>query len=367
MKSAIVTGLVLSFCICGFGQTQEQSAERSLSEWAGQLRHADYAAREEASAKLRAAGEAARPILDGLKASDDAEQRARALALLAELDAKKPSRLPDHEPLKPSREEPNVATPRVRVFGGSATAELEQLMKLLRDPTGGLGGIIELSPTGEVIIDDVTQLGKGLRHALEQGQGERTSTMTFRRQGVEATITQLKDGSIEAEIDGKKYEAPSLDVFEKSHPQAMGQLKDLGFSGFSAGRIFDPLGPIGGMRGLRPVLPGRELPVLPIPMPPAEQGRRLGVILEEVPDVLRAHLTLPPAAQLITEVLPGSVAHTAGIRPNDVLLEVAGEPARSVEAISQILRTTADQSDVEVKVVSGGKVRTVTVTWPSGR
>lgn len=88
---------------------------------------------------------------------------------------------------------------------------------------------------------------------------------------------------------------------------------------------------------------------------------RLGVRLERVPALLTEQLDLKEDQGLvIVQVAPESAADKAGIRPNDILLEIAGKPVTNdvAELLKNVREIKADQK-VEMVVLRKGKKETL--------
>jgi S1-C subfamily serine protease len=94
--------------------------------------------------------------------------------------------------------------------------------------------------------------------------------------------------------------------------------------------------------------------------------------------VRRAHLGIgggprpvPPAARRaagadtaveVVSVEPGSPAERAGLRPEDLVVELAGEPIASVADIQRLMVADVIGRPVAVVVVRGGTTRTLELT-----
>ncbi|WP_347244408.1 PDZ domain-containing protein [Thermogutta sp.] len=95
----------------------------------------------------------------------------------------------------------------------------------------------------------------------------------------------------------------------------------------------------------------------------------IGVVVEEVPEALRAHLDLPKEqGLLVTSVAKDSPAEKAGIKLHDILLEASGKPLATPNDLVSVVQEKKDQP-IEIKLFRKGKTETVKVTpapRPSG-
>lgn len=95
----------------------------------------------------------------------------------------------------------------------------------------------------------------------------------------------------------------------------------------------------------------------------------IGVVVEEVPELLRAHVDLPEdQGLLVTSVAKDSPAEKAGIKVHDILLEAAGKPLTKPGDLVDVVQEKKDKP-IEIKVLRKGKTLTVKVTpepRPSG-
>ncbi len=88
----------------------------------------------------------------------------------------------------------------------------------------------------------------------------------------------------------------------------------------------------------------------------------LGILCGPVPDVLRAHLDLPPESGLLVEdVVKDAPADKAGLRVYDVLLQAADKPLRTPTDLVEAVNQAADKP-LKLRFVRQGKETEVTVT-----
>lgn len=104
------------------------------------------------------------------------------------------------------------------------------------------------------------------------------------------------------------------------------------FSGFNL-RFVDLSWSPSGVGSPQPATPIVAATAVATDKPPAAQGR-LGVAIDTVTDTLAQALGLQPArGAMVVQVIPGSAAEKSGLKPLDVVLEVAGQ---SVEKASDL-------------------------------
>ena len=89
----------------------------------------------------------------------------------------------------------------------------------------------------------------------------------------------------------------------------------------------------------------------------------IGVGLHDVDQVvvLRYRLAVNQGA-LVTEVVAGSPANTAGIQPGDVITEVGGEPVASVDDLNNIIHGDQIGQQISITYYRGSTASTVTIT-----
>jgi len=89
----------------------------------------------------------------------------------------------------------------------------------------------------------------------------------------------------------------------------------------------------------------------------------LGVGIEEVPDEDAPKLGLSQArGALVRQVLPGAPADRAGLRAQDVILSVDGEPLRGPRDLQRIISTAPPGKTVRLRLVREGKETELSVT-----
>ena len=92
-----------------------------------------------------------------------------------------------------------------------------------------------------------------------------------------------------------------------------------------------------------------------------EPRYRVGVILSEADDTLRAQVGLAAGEGLIvTEVYPDTPAAKAGIQPHDVLVILDGKRLSTVDAVNAQIQEIKER-EVELKLLRGGKEVTVKI------
>ena len=74
-----------------------------------------------------------------------------------------------------------------------------------------------------------------------------------------------------------------------------------------------------------------------------------------------------PQGLLVTEVSPGSAADVAGIRQNDIILQLGGTDVLSMGDINQVLKQYKVGDVVEIEFYRGGSIYTATLTLLEGR
>ncbi|MGV3659242.1 MAG: S1C family serine protease [Prosthecobacter sp.] len=89
----------------------------------------------------------------------------------------------------------------------------------------------------------------------------------------------------------------------------------------------------------------------------------LGVLTREVPPELRSQFSLPKGFGLmVDEVLPGSPAHAAGLKPYDVLLKLDDQQLVNMEQLMALVRARKKGDTVTLSLITGGKETQVPAT-----
>ena len=118
-----------------------------------------------------------------------------------------------------------------------------------------------------------------------------------------------------------------------------------------------------------PQEPAKEVPApadarqeaLPMPEAVAERPY-LGVILDPLPDLLMKHLQLPEGeGVLISELVAGGPAETAGLEVGDLLVEVEGEKVGTRDEVRASLEKHGVGDEVELGIIHQGERKKVRV------
>ncbi|MBK8093047.1 MAG: PDZ domain-containing protein [Verrucomicrobiaceae bacterium] len=99
--------------------------------------------------------------------------------------------------------------------------------------------------------------------------------------------------------------------------------------------------------------------------PQAEQKAvaYLGVLTRDVPEELRTQFSLAEGFGLLVEdVMPGSPAATAGLKPHDVLLKLADQQLVNAEQLLTLVRSRKKGENVSLSIITGGKESQITAT-----
>ena len=99
--------------------------------------------------------------------------------------------------------------------------------------------------------------------------------------------------------------------------------------------------------------PSKRTPASAPPRSKAKPKPQLGLTLEDLEPAVRTRLDLPSGGGLVAGVARGSVASEAGLRPGDVVVSVAGTPAKSAAHAQQMLSAADLEAGVRIRVQSG--------------
>jgi membrane-associated protease RseP (regulator of RpoE activity) len=91
----------------------------------------------------------------------------------------------------------------------------------------------------------------------------------------------------------------------------------------------------------------------------------LGITIDRLPESIRAQLpnTIPPEqGVLVAQVIQGSPAEKAGLRPYDILLQYNDQKLYAPEQLTRLVGAATSGQTAKLEIVRGGKLSTVTVT-----
>lgn len=100
-----------------------------------------------------------------------------------------------------------------------------------------------------------------------------------------------------------------------------------------------------------------------VPMPEAAAERPyIGVILDPLPELLTQHLKLEDGTGvMISELVPGGPAEQAGLKVNDLLLEIEGKAVGSRDEVRALVEKHEPGEEVELGVMQDGERKEITV------
>ncbi|WP_169979511.1 PDZ domain-containing protein [Tautonia rosea] len=95
---------------------------------------------------------------------------------------------------------------------------------------------------------------------------------------------------------------------------------------------------------------------------PADRTYRMGVVINEPDDAVRAQLGLPEGTGVIVmEVAPNSAAEKAGLKANDVLVELDGESVVGATELAELVQKSKGEA-ISLNLVRDGERITIEVT-----
>jgi len=343
------------------GAEETPAAKDRFSDLVERLGDPDFDARTRAYEELRQAGADARAALKRGSHSKDPQVRWSARRLLGLLkpgpDGRTPLvlrfgdaaerqrwwpdvRLPDEEDLRSSMEELRRRMAEIEQGIGERTRRLREQSREL------LGGLLE--DAGET---------KSEMHVVVESDGERTE---FRRDAegrVKVSLTRkAEDGTATTE----EFEAESMEALAKEHPEAHARVKS----------------PAGGRAWIRRWPEGFEFRApeirlepgigMPFFRGPEAEGRArpvLGVLISEVPAVLRAHLGIPEREGVVVEsVEERSLAERIALQRHDVILRINGIPVSSAADVRAAIEAVKEGGEVRVAILRAAKPLDLTGT-----
>ena len=295
----LIAALLLTFAAA----PQDDTARR-IDELVKQLGAEEFAVREKATEELRKIGKPAEEALRKALAGDDPEVRERARAVL------------DSMAEKPKAPAPKRALPGPGFRGSSVTVQ---------------------SVNGD--------------STYKIAPGDGSAPLTF----LKDKAGSVKLEYVDAQGASKTAEAESIAKFLADH-------KELAAAHGITEEGIDYGGARVSFKGGLPGIP-RAFRVPKFPLPPAfeeETLRAAGATFEPPAEALRAQLDLPEGQGLVVvKVDEGGAAESAGLRKNDLLLEIDGKKVASIRDIRENLRGAKTSA-----VIRKGKRETLTPTAP---
>ena len=213
-----------------------------------------------------------------------------------------------------------VSVPAIQPVYSVNVQENNQLHKVLR--TIGLS----LRQVSDPVVYEHISLDKSTGLVVQEVQSK-----------LAAAQVGIKSNDIIAKVDGKPV--VSVDDFVSAYQSASND--DVELKVFQGGK-------------LETLVINREKAI--------EQARdyKIGVYIEEIPDMLAAHLALKDGVY-IKQVIPDSPAESAGIMPNDIVISIDGTDIDSREALSDVVDQSAGKA-LELKLIRAGKPVELSVT-----
>ena len=362
-------------------QEQVSSEKERIDALLRDLGSEEFAVRERATESLRALGEAARPALEKIRESGNPEQKIRAGSLLEGLREAAPPSTREGDRLRPidPREPGQEPRQRLSPFGGRAPqpgeysdlrAYMEALARYMQERQRrlfgeGQGGL------GHDPFEELWRSRLGPPASEDLPGGSITRQVIVNQGGETLSLQRNTDGSLKLEIMGpeawpgqaprRTYEAKDLEDFKIRHPEIYETYKDSGIFSDRGGVLRLEFGSPFDWPSRRwlteppaPVDPAQRAPVPPV----------LGVVLEPVPDLLRAHLSLPLACLVVRRVSVGSLAERLGLRPLDILLDLDGRPMAGDADVGEVLTSVSGSEVLKATVVRRGKTLPLETPWP---
>lgn len=335
-------------------------AESDVADLIRRLGDDRYDERRSAEKALLELGDkASRALAEAAEGHDDAAVRWRANRLLERIERG------DRRSEQGLRSRLEAAQPQARgeAWQDRIDTMLERLEQGFDNPFGGRGLDIGRQ------LDEMRAQIEALRaQPWAGGQfGPGTGQSMSMSVGPDGVRLEVEERGSDGAADKKVYEAPDLDAFRAKYPDVARRYLDGGF----AFRHFGGMAPapwFGGapsdearpMRRLRARAPGVEAEVEPEVSTEPPSDRRLGVLVGELSPEVRTFLGIDADRGLLVEsVQDDSLASDLGIRPRDVVLEIAGRTIASPAHVADALGSLATGQDVTVSVNRMGSVETL--------
>lgn len=211
------------------------------------------------------------------------------------------------------------------------------------------------------------ELQEFLEMAMKSGAGEIVdSDMSIKLNGMEIDVSQI-EGIVSGVLNN--LSSTSLEDMKSMIEQIIGsgQIEEILKSLTVDSKAFI-VGPDGKTHELEVNLDklpiqGGILEMFSMPLAAKSEPYYVGVEVENVPDMLRAHIGgLEDGGVLVNSVFDGSPAKSAGIQSNDIILKISGEKVNDREALVRIVQKAGqEKTEMSVELIRKGESMTLSV------
>ena len=350
-----------------------ETKTKGVEHWIRDLGSDSFQTRLKAEGALRKLGKEALPALK--KAADDesdSEVQWRVRRLVRQIEKGANQGLlerPKKDATEPevTEQDQGQVTPRTRFWRqGLPDSVRDQFESLFEHFERDFGLDV---PRARFFEDDFF---KDLQEQMKTGRG--TSQGTVLQIGPDGKVhVEITERNEKGEEERKVYDAPDMQSFQLQYPDV---LKKNGlYLGFNEWprtlRGFNGQGWQGFQlepgQGLRPFgqlwQGGQDDLFTPATPAPAPVGKRLGIVVHQIPAELREHLDLAADTGLMVEsVQEGSLAESLGLQRGDIVVQIESTPIGSSMDVQKVLGGIEAGKQVEVKFLRKGKEMTAKAT-----
>lgn len=350
-----------------------ETKTKGVEHWIRDLGSDSFQTRLKAEGALRNLGKEALPALK--KAADDesdSEVQWRVRRLVRQIEKGANQGLverPKQDATEPevTEQDQGQVTPRTRFWRqGLPDSVRDQFESLFEHFERDFGLDV---PRARFFEDDFF---KDLQEQMKAGRG--TSQGTVLQIGPDGKVhVEITERNEKGEEERKVYDAPDMQSFQLQYPDV---LKKNGlYLGFNEWprtlRGFNGQGWQGFQlepgQGLRPFgqlwQGGQDDLFTPATPAPAPVGKRLGIVVHQIPAELREHLDLAADTGLMVEsVQEGSLAESLGLQRGDIVVQIESTPIGSSMDVQKVLGGIEAGKQVEVKFLRKGKEMTAKAT-----
>ena len=343
-----------------------ETKTKGVEHWIRDLGSDSFQTRLKAEGALRKLGKEALPALK--KAADDesdSEVQWRVRRLVRQIEKGANQGLlerPKKDATEPevTEQDQGQVTPRTRFWRqGLPDSVRDQFESLFEHFERDFGLDV---PRARFFEDDFF---KDLQEQMKTGRG--TSQGTVLQIGPDGKVhVEITERNEKGEEERKVYDAPDMQSFQLQYPDV---LKKNGlYLGFNEWprtlRGFNGQGWQGFQlepgQGLRPFgqlwQGGQDDLFTPATPAPAPVGKRLGIVVHQIPAELREHLDLAADTGLMVEsVQEGSLAESLGLQRGDIVVQIESTPIGSSMDVQKVLGGIEAGKQVEVKFLRKGK------------